>query len=162
MRHAPRYSPRPPLRRAAIGARMIVPVALSAGLVACGGDPPLEQPVAATAAPAPDSTPAEFGLVTPQQAHRLAEDGVSVIDVRTPEEFADGHIDGATLIDFYDETFSDDIATLDPAGEYLVYCRSGNRSGQAVAIMQSLGIERIYDLDGGVIAYGAEGLPLVP
>lgn len=102
-----------------------------------------------------------FGLVTPQQAATLAEDpGVTVIDVRTPEEFAEGHIDGAIMIDFESASFADDVAALDPAGNYLVYCRSGNRSGQAVAQMQELGLDQIWDLDGGTTAWTAAGLPL--
>jgi rhodanese-related sulfurtransferase len=138
-------------------------VGVVCGLVACGGGSSAEVPAAVTAAPvtAP-GRPAEYGLVTPQQAALLAGDGLAVIDVRTPEEFAEGHIEGATMIDFYSSTFSDDIAALDPSAEYLVYCRSGNRSGQAVSLMRSLGITQVYDLDGGVIAYGAAGLPLVP
>lgn len=117
-----------------------------------------------TDAPAAESigeTPA-FGLVTPTEAAALAtQAGITVIDVRTPEEYAEGHIDGATLLDIYEPTFADRIAALDPDGEYLVYCRSGNRSAQATALMSQLGFDRVYDLDGGVLAYGAAGLPLV-
>ena len=50
-------------------------------------------------------------------------------------KFADGHIDGAVMIDFYADSFADDIAALDPDATYLVYCRSGNRSGQTTALM---------------------------
>lgn len=148
-------------RRRIAGTGIMVGVAF--GLVACGGGSSEAVPTAATAAPVTaEVRPVEYGLVTPQQAALLARDGSTVIDVRTPEEFAEGHIEGATLIDFYSATFSDDIAALDPGAEYLVYCRSGNRSGQAVSLMRSLGITQVYDLDGGVIAYGAAGLPLVP
>lgn len=50
---------------------------------------------------------------------------------------------------------------LDPDDTYLLYCRSGNRSGQTAALMQQLGFENVYDMDGGVVAYGEQGLPLV-
>ncbi len=64
------------------------------------------------------------------------------------------------MIDFYEPGFADEIAALDPEGEYLLYCRSGNRSGQTAALMAELGFEQVWDLDGGVIAYGAAGLDL--
>jgi phage shock protein E len=135
---------------------------------ACGGDD--EEPVAEASAGAESVEGAAgevaprpgFGLVTGEQAAALAADpGVVVLDVRTPAEFAEGHIDGATLVDFEAPSFADEIAKLDPSADYLVYCRSGNRSGQAVAVMQSLGFENIWDLDGGVITWSGEGRPLV-
>jgi rhodanese-related sulfurtransferase len=144
----------------------VAALALGAPLAACGGDddaaPVLaaEQPAAET--PAASAEAPAYGLVTPQQAAELAtKDGITVIDVRTQEEYDEGHIDGATVIDFYAPDFADQVAQLDPEGEYLVYCRSGNRSGQAVAIMQQAGIDNIYDMDGGIVAYSAAGLPLV-
>lgn len=128
-------------------------------LAGCGGgdDEPVADPVEQPAAAAID-----YGLVSVDEAMELAaRDGVTVIDVRTPQEFAEGHLDGALLIDLSSAGFADEVAALDPAGEYLVYCRSGNRSAQAVAIMQQLGFERLWDLDGGVIAIADAGYPLV-
>lgn len=132
----------------------------------CGGDDVATPVVEAADAPADTDTDSDtagvpFGLVTAEAAAALATSGVTVLDVRTPEEFAEGHLDGAQLIDFYSSTFADQIAALDPDEEYLVYCRSGNRSGQTVALMRELGIDQVWDLDGGVIAYGAAGLPFV-
>lgn len=126
-------------------------------LAACGGDDTAES----VGEPAAAATSPDYGLVTPQEAAQLAGSGVTVVDVRTPEEFAEGHIDGAQLVDFYSDTFADQIATLDPEQEYLVYCRSGNRSGQTIELMRDLGFDRVWDLDGGVLAYGDAGLPLV-
>ena len=134
------------------------------GLSACGGGETSSPVTDVTSGPAPAAStdaPA-FGLVSPQQALELsATDGVTVIDVRTPEEFAAGHIDGATMIDFYADTFADQIGALDQDATYLLYCQSGNRSGQAVALMQQLGFRQVYDMAGGVVAYGRSGLPLV-
>jgi len=128
-------------------------------MTACGGD---EEPAAEAAVTADAAARPAFGLVTGEQAAALAADpGVVVLDVRTPAEFAEGHIEGASLVDFEAPTFADEIAKLDPSADYLVYCRSGNRSGQAVAVMQSLGFENIWDLDGGVITWSGEGRPLV-
>jgi rhodanese-related sulfurtransferase len=130
-------------------------VATLLAVAGCGGDESGE-PVAEAAA---DAALPDFGLVTPAQAAQLAASGVTVIDVRTPEEFAEGHIEGAQLIDFYSDTFAQEIAALDPDEEYLVYCRSGNRSGQTIAFMQQQGIDQVWDLQGGVLA---GGLSLVP
>ena len=69
-----------------------------------------------------------------------------IIDVRTPEEFAAGHLEGAVLIDIKDASFDSKIAALDPDASYIVYCRSGNRSAQAVERMRGAGIDDITDL----------------
>lgn len=102
-----------------------------------------------------------YGVVTAAQAAELVADGVAVIDVRTPEEYAEGHIEGARLIDFSSDGFDDEIATLDPDQDYLVYCRSGNRSAQAVAAMREVGVGRTWDLGGGVVEFTAGGWPLI-
>lgn len=133
-------------------------------LAACGGDSAADAPVAEAfdETDAGDVEAGVFGLVSPQQALQLStRDDVTVIDVRTPEEFAEGHIQGATMIDFYADTFADEIGALDQDGTYLLYCRSGNRSGQAAVLMQQLGFDEVYDMEGGVVAYGGQGLPLV-
>jgi len=73
-----------------------------------------------------------------------------VLDVRTPEEMEEGYIPGATNIDIYlGQGFLDEIEKLDKSKNYYVYCRSGNRSAQACAIMNSIGIENAYNLEGG-------------
>jgi rhodanese-related sulfurtransferase len=123
----------------------------------CGGS--------STAAPADTSTSAasasKVTLLTPVRAQELiADGGVQVLDVRTPEEFAAGHVRGATLIDFYEPDFAERIAQLDRDAAYVVYCRSGNRSGQATALMAKQGFTAVSDVDGGVVAWTAAGLPL--
>ena len=67
----------------------------------------------------------------------IAED--VVIDVRTPEEYGAGYLDGAKNIDIYAADFKDQIGSLDRDDRYVVYCRSGNRSGQAKEIMEQMG-----------------------
>jgi rhodanese-related sulfurtransferase len=100
-------------------------------------------------------------LASPEGAHRLVEEGdVEVIDVRTPEEYADGHIEGATLIDFYEPDFAERIDELDRDADYVVYCRSGNRSGQATVMMADRGFTAVTDVDGGIVAWEAAGLPV--
>lgn len=92
---------------------------------------------------------------------KAAEPGVVTLDVRTPGEFAEGHIEGARLIDFQSGNFENEIAALDKNATYAVYCRSGNRSGQAVKVMQEAGFSNVFNMNGGVIDWSNAGLPLV-
>lgn len=62
-----------------------------------------------------------------------------ILDVRTPTEVAEGHLEGALFVDFMADDFREKVVTLDRSADYIVYCRSGNRSGQAVVIMAELG-----------------------
>jgi rhodanese-related sulfurtransferase len=92
---------------------------------------------------------------------KIAESGVVTLDVRTPGEFAEGYIEGARLIDFQSGNFENEIATLDKNATYAVYCRSGNRSGQAVKVMKDAGFSNVFNMNGGVIDWANAGLPLV-
>jgi len=80
-------------------------------------------------------------------------EGVTVIDVRTPSEYAEGHLPGAVNIDVEDATFADKVAQLDPAADYAVYCRSGNRSRVAVDYMTQAGVTHTVGLEGGIGAW---------
>ena len=62
-----------------------------------------------------------------------------VIDVRTPEETSMGYLEGAQLFDIQNPTFMDMLSSLDPAADYYIYCRSGNRAGQAIDVMKQAG-----------------------
>ncbi|CAM3307669.1 rhodanese-like domain-containing protein [Zobellia roscoffensis] len=78
------------------------------------------------------------------------DDNALILDVRTPEEVEEGYIPNSTNIDFYlGQDFLNEIEKLDKSKNYYVYCRSGNRSGQACAIMNSVGFENTYNLEGG-------------
>ncbi len=92
---------------------------------------------------------------------KVAEAGVITLDVRTPGEFMGGYIEGAKNIDFQSGNFENEIAALDKNATYAVYCRSGNRSGQAVKVMHDAGFHNVYNLNGGVIDWANAGLPLV-
>ena len=92
---------------------------------------------------------------------KITEAGVITVDVRTPGEFITGHIQGAQNIDFESGNFENQISTLDKNGTYAVYCRSGNRSGQAVAIMHDAGFHNVYNLNGGIIDWTNSGMMLV-
>ena len=84
-----------------------------------------------------------------------------IIDIRTPQEFNEGHIENAVNIDFYSEIFKEDLDKLDKNKTYLIYCRSGNRSGRAMPIMKELGFNEVYNLSVGIKEWIAEGLPVV-
>jgi rhodanese-related sulfurtransferase len=104
-------------------------------------------------------------LVSPQQADALIAENAgnsafTILDVRTAEEFATGHITGAVNLDVQDPSFGASLAALDPAATYLVYCHSGNRSATATAQMEAAGFGDVHELDGGVTAWSAAGLPL--
>ena len=104
--------------------------------------------------------------ITPQEAFTLIQDNKDnpdfvILDVRTPGEFAEGHIENATNLDYYSETFRDELSKLDKDKTYLVYCRSGKRSRNAVDIMVELNFREAYNMSGGIIEWKAEGLPLI-
>lgn len=85
----------------------------------------------------------------------------AVIDVRTPEEFATGHLDGAVNINWEDPTFTDQVATLDKDGVYVLYCRSGNRAGQALDAMTSMGFANLTNAGSVNDAASFTGLAVV-
>jgi len=76
-----------------------------------------------------------------------------LLDVRTPEEFAEGHIQGAVNIDIYDAQFSSQLDKLDKSKPVYVYCRSGARSSNASEMMKKKGFKEVYNLIGGYAAY---------
>ena len=91
----------------------------------------------------------------------VVTDDVVIIDVRTPAEYAEGHLEGAVNIDVSAPGFAEAIADLAADGEYIVYCRSGNRSAQAAAIMRDQGLENITDLGSLENASTSTGLVVV-
>ena len=83
-----------------------------------------------------------------------------IMDMRTPAEYEQGYIENATLLDFFSPTFKEDLERLDKSKTYLIYCRSGHRSGKTLAIMQTKGFQRVYNLAGGILEWQAKGLAL--
>jgi len=144
--------------RPVLSAAVLVVVTLSA----CGSD------AASTSETEPSnaatSTAEGVQLVQPDDAAATIAappDDLVILDVRTPAEFAEGHIEGAVMIDFYRDDFASELAKLDPEVPYVLYCRSGNRSGQTGSLMTALGFSAVDDVDGGIIAWQNAGLPLV-
>ena len=103
-------------------------------------------------------TPEVKEISTPKisvaEAIRLnAEEGYSFIDVRTPEEIAEGKVEGALEFDVKSDSWQEGISALDKSQPYIVYCRSGVRSALACQMMHDLGFEKIIDMEGGYNAW---------
>jgi rhodanese-related sulfurtransferase len=109
------------------------------------------------------SSSATLETVSPDQAATVIADDSSeiILDIRTPEEYNQGIIEGAINIDFYDPGFTDDLDALDKDGHYVVYCRTGNRSGQAMSTFADLGFANVTEIDGGIVSWYDTGLPVV-
>jgi len=83
-----------------------------------------------------------------------------IIDVRTPDEFATGHIKGSINIDFKASSFQDKLKSLDPNQTYIIHCRSGGRSSSSLGSFRKIGFQHIIHLDGGMMDWGKEELPV--
>jgi rhodanese-related sulfurtransferase len=97
----------------------------------------------------------------PGAARLLARTNLTVLDMRTPAEYAAGHLDGARLIDYNSPQFAEELARLDRERPYLVHCASGRRSTAALETFRQLGFKHIIHLDGGLRAWQAAGNPVV-
>lgn len=84
-----------------------------------------------------------------------------ILDVRTPEEVAEGHLANATTINFLSPDFTSQVASLNKKGTYLLYCRSGSRTRKAADTMQKMGFKHVYMLEGGIIAWKEAGKEVV-
>lgn len=94
-------------------------------------------------------------------AEVIEDQSIVILDVRTPEEFAQGHIEGSINIDVSNSNFVSQVSQLDKSKTYAVYCRSGNRSQVATAEMEKLGFTSLFNMTGGAIDWAAAGFPLV-
>jgi len=79
----------------------------------------------------------------------LIQKDYPLIDLRTPQEYDEGHIDKASNIDFNATDFNDQISKLDKDQPFLIYCAAGGRSAKAAVLMESLGFKKVYELKGG-------------
>jgi rhodanese-related sulfurtransferase len=102
--------------------------------------------------------------ISPQEAHVLIEKNKNdpnlvILDVRTSEEFSEGHIENAVNLDFYSDDFREELDKLDKNKTYVTHCRSGNRSAKALNLMEELGFKEAYNITGGIVQWESEGLP---
>jgi len=86
--------------------------------------------------------------------------GLIILDVRTPAEFEDGHLEGAINIDYYADNFKDLLAELDPDTPYLLHCRTGARSGRTLPLMHEIGFTNIHHMQGGIESWKSARLPV--
>jgi len=102
--------------------------------------------------------------IAPKEAYTLIQNNRGnpnfvILDVRTPAEFAEEHIEYAINLDYYSETFRDDLDKLNKTKTYLIYCRTGSRGESSLAIMKELGFREVYNISGGITEWKAEGFP---
>ncbi len=141
--------------------RPVVVAVAALGLVgsACSDD--TASPPTDTASSMPAVAVTEAVLIDPLEGQAMMRDlTVTVIDVRTPAEFANGHVEGAVNLDVEGGQFSASLAELDPAATYIVYCQSGRRSALAAAAMVAAGFTEVHDM-GGIQDWIDAGLPVV-
>ncbi len=129
-------------------------VALAVGLLTLGGMSLLSTDAADKAAP-----PGASKHVDAAGGEKLlgANKDVIVLDIRTPREFAGGHLPGARNVDFNAADFEKKLGELDRAKTYLVHCASGGRSGRSLDLFKKLQFQSIYHLDGGYNAWQRAG-----
>ncbi|MEZ0388391.1 MAG: rhodanese-like domain-containing protein [Verrucomicrobium sp.] len=115
----------------------------------------------ATLAMASSAFSAEPKDVDPAAAEKLIKEGkVTVLDVRTKDEFDEGHIKGAMNVDFKKADFEKQLAGLDKSKSYLVHCQAGGRSTASMKIFEKLGFQSIFHLNDGFMAWEEAGKPV--
>ncbi len=134
------------------------------GIFSGCGKPAALKDLTAAAPEAPKPGAGDFPMnIKPEEARYYIETKAPVvIDIRTSEEHAAGYIAPTNLVmDYYAPDFKDRLAKLDKDASYLLYCRSGRRTGAALQAMKELGFKDIHDIAGGLVAWTAAGLPVV-
>ena len=100
-------------------------------------------------------------LITVEEMDSLVQLGnVQLIDVRTQEEYNEGHIEGALNINFYDDNFEELVEQVDKSKPVAVYCGKGGRSAKCASYMKNAGFTKIYDLNGGITEWKFKGKEL--
>ncbi len=101
-----------------------------------------------------------ISLITPEELNNVNKD-ILLIDVRTPQEYASGHVENSINIDFRASNFKDLIGELNKDQDVYVYCKVGGRSGGAAKLMEEMGFKKIYDLQGGILQWEKDGFKKV-
>ena len=140
---------------------LIILSLLIAGLLSCQSQSNPAGNSTTTETPATDKTAAKQPLPyqdlnVEQFRQHMAEPGIVLMDVRTPEEIANGKIEGAQELDYYGINFLEELGKLDKEKTYLVYCRSGNRSGKTCKLMADMGFKHLFNLAGGYNAWSQQ------
>jgi len=128
----------------------LVTTLIMLALAGCGGDS--------------GTSTATIETISPAEAAELLDEapaGLVVLDVRTPGEFAGGHLADAVNLDYQAVGFAGELGALDRGVPYLLYCRTGNRSAQVREMMRDLGFAEVYEIAGGTVAWAGAGLAVV-
>ena len=124
--------------------------------------PPLGKKIAKTLIAIVASVTLLFAVAACSTTDKIDMSKVStVIDVRTPDEFAAGHLQGAINIDVESADFEGQVSSLDKAGVYVLYCHSGRRAGIALDTMKGLGFTNLTNAGGIDEASASTGLAIV-
>ena len=106
-----------------------------------------------------DSRNENVTVITAEEMQSIIDlEEVQLIDVRTPEEFSEGFIKDAQNIDFYSDTFDEDILKLDKTKPVILYCKSGRRSASCADKLIEAGFVKVYDLKGGITQWKHDGM----
>ncbi|MEW4922865.1 rhodanese-like domain-containing protein [Algibacter sp. 2305UL17-15] len=81
----------------------------------------------------------------------ISKANVQLVDVRKPDEFATSHLKNAKNLNYFSESFADNVKLLDTTAPVFIYCRSGKRSAKSVSVFKEAGFETIYELEGGIL-----------
>lgn len=135
---------------------------LSTLLIGCGPSGETQSTQEMSPAPSTEVQTNIRNVSAIEAAALLSEnEAVQVLDIRTPAEFAAGHIDGAMMVDFKSSNFKTELAKLDRSTPYIVHCRSGGRSGKSLAAFKALGFENIIHMNKGMNDWMNSQLPVV-
>jgi len=102
----------------------------------------------------------KVSLISAAELNKVNKD-ILLIDVRTPGEYASGHLENSINIDYKADNFKDLIGELDPNQEVYVYCKVGGRSARSAKVMKEIGFKKIYDLEGGINSWEKDGFKIV-
>ena len=123
---------------------LLTALALLAVLTGCGSDSDPEPEPATTS----ESSTAAAEVMAPDEARALVDSGASLVDVRNPDEYAAGHVEGAQSIPWESGDFDAAVEPLDRDAAYVLYCASGRRAGEAIARMTELGFTDVHTAGG--------------
>ncbi len=107
-----------------------------------------------------DQDGSKISLISSTELNKANKD-ILLIDVRTPEEYASGHIENSVNIDYKADNFKELIAELDTNQDVYVYCKVGGRSNNSAKMMEKMGFKKIYDLEGGILQWEKEDFKII-
>ena len=106
------------------------------------------------------SSEEKASLVSPQELSQV-QDEIVLIDVRTPQEYEQGHLENSININIAGDSFKEEVEKLDKSQPVYVYCKVGGRSARAASTLKEMGFEEVYDLEGGIRNWESSGMEIV-